>query len=135
MEMGSTSQTIRLTPTFIEYNNDNSTQISSFNIEEQCEKIPIDDSFLNQLWYYLGALLVIAIVGMIAINFYVEKNSKKILAEKKKKAEEEGSDYSDYSDYSDEEEEKKEKKEEEKNEEPVVEEKKEEEKKEEEKKE
>ena len=129
--MGSTSETIRLTPIYIEYNNDNSTQITSFNQGEQCEKIAIDDSFLNQLWYYLGALAVIAIVGMIGINYYVEKNSKKILAEKKKKAEEEGSDYSDYSDYSDEEEEKKE---EEKKEE-VVEEKKEEEKKEEEKKE
>lgn len=100
MDMGVVSKTISLTDTYIYYDNNNSTTIPSLSKDDQCEALPVDDSPLIELGIWLGALFVIAIIGMIIISCLVEKNDKKKVGQKTEEAEE----YSDYSDYSDEEE-------------------------------
>ncbi len=108
IDIGTISREIYIHPSYIEYDNDNSTRIKSFSLSEQCEMIPREDDPTTIIWVCIAVLVILAIIGMVVINMCVEKKSKKVLAKKQKEDDEEYSEYSDYSDYSDEEEKKEE---------------------------
>lgn len=100
MSVGSYNRVFDLSSN-LEYDHNNSTQIDVKDRREQCEYLgnDNDDALTTEMWIWIGVLVVAAIIGIIVINFCVEKNSKKKGTEKS----EEESDYSDEDEDEDEE--------------------------------